>query len=126
MKPDIKLEWGSPKHIELVRNFDKRMRGKMPLLLKTSVDWCIPICKPNVHGTWYFERTGGRVTHSMHCVACCPQCNQDIELVWSKKYNDGDWHTCRKCDIDFELREERLDYYPWVKYNVYLQKEAKP
>lgn len=119
-----KLEWGNPQHIEMVRYYDLRMRGEMPVLLNASVDYCFAKCEPNRHGTWLFTRTGGRQTKNQHCIARCPGCNNDVELVWSIEHQDEDWHKCNICGIDFELRETLVPEFPYKKYEVFVTQEG--
>lgn len=123
MKPDIKLEWGNPKHIAMVKTHDKIMRGIKPVELKVALDYCRFVDLGSRYGAEYV-RTGGVKTRMQHCVVKCPGCftEQDIVFV-NKEYSDLE--SCKNCDLEFDLVKVWDKDTETHKQLVFVKKEAK-
>jgi|GEM_PF-4110188 hypothetical protein len=119
----MKLEWGNPTHIKLVRNFDEIMSGTKPVLLRYGPSYCTAKQSHRPDGVWLFQRVS-HVTKNIWAVADCPKCNKYVEVVFSTKYIDTDWHSCKKCGIDFVLKQVKLEGYPWERFEVFVQQEG--
>lgn len=125
MTPVIKLEWGNLKHINLVRNYDERMRGISPCRTYAEVVYCKVKILDDLRGTPMFYRTKGITTRHKHALIECPRCFNYLELVFSDEYADSyEWEWCG-CGIEFELRKEFCQYQMKEIEKVFVKQEEQ-
>ena len=78
----FKPEFGNRQHIQLVCNYDERMRGVKPVMHRLSLAGCEPEQLDDRDGTWEFHRVPGLTRKFMHAVVVCPQCLTEAELCF--------------------------------------------
>lgn len=120
MSINIQLEWGNRAHINLVHNYDLRMRG-----IKTCVihrfTFCTITFLDDHLATPIFHQTT-KPTLNIYAVVECPQCLERAELVFSKEYAE-EWEYC-ECGVEFEIRKSFDPYAQKEVDKVYVKQEV--
>lgn len=112
----FKPEFGNRRHIELVRHYDERMNGRMPVQLRQQVAGCEPEQMDDHEGTWIFFRTPGLTRLYNHCVVVCPRCTAESDICFPHRKapidldDTEDWQLCGRCGLEFELRDDMQVY----------------
>lgn len=116
MLRDVKLEWGNPKHIGMVRSYDEIMRGEKPVVLRVGLQYAREVEVEDIDDefltTYEYIRCGEIKTPYQHCIVKCPCCQREKDIV----FGDEDEKEWCYCGLEFEIRKQ---------YDIYQQKEVE-